>query len=74
MMGSSLVVQWTGFSVFTAVAWVQFLVRELRSRKPKKTPPKQNKQKKKPMIIVTFMERREGTIIRVMVKETNFNL
>ena len=26
-------VQWLGFSVFTATAWVQSLVKELRSRK-----------------------------------------
>ena len=28
-----LVAQWLGFLGFTAVAWVQFLVRELRSHK-----------------------------------------
>ena len=31
--GSFLVVQWLGFRAFTAVAWVQSLVRELRSHK-----------------------------------------
>ena len=29
-----LVTQWLGFLGFTAVAWVQFLVRELRFHKP----------------------------------------
>ena len=32
--GNSLVVQWSGFSAFTARAWVQSLVGELRSHKP----------------------------------------
>ena len=31
--GNSLVVQWLGLSAFTAMARVQFLVRELRFRK-----------------------------------------
>ena len=31
--GNSLVVQWLGFGAFTAVAWVQPLVGELRSSK-----------------------------------------
>ena len=34
--GSSLVAEWLGFWAFTAVAWVQSLVGELRSRKPNK--------------------------------------
>ena len=33
MIGSSLVVQWLGLGSFTAGAWVQSLVRELRSSK-----------------------------------------
>ena len=33
-VGNSLLVQWLGRKAFTAVAWVQSLVRELRSRKP----------------------------------------
>ena len=33
MSGNSLVVQWLGLSAFTARAWVQSLVRELRSHK-----------------------------------------
>ena len=32
--GSSPLVQWVGLGAFTAVAWVQSLVRELRSRMP----------------------------------------
>ena len=32
--------QWLGFLGFTAVAWVQFLVRELRSHKPHSTAKK----------------------------------
>ena len=32
--GNSLVVQWLGLDIFTEVAWVQTLVRELRPRKP----------------------------------------
>ena len=35
--GSSLAVQWLWLSSFTTVAWVQSLVRELRSHKPKGT-------------------------------------
>ena len=33
-IGNSLVVQWLGLGIFTAVAQVQSLVRELRSHKP----------------------------------------
>ena len=33
--GNSLAAQWLGLSAFTAVAWVQSLVRELRSHKPR---------------------------------------
>ena len=33
MRGTSLAVQWLGHSTFTARAWVQFLVQELRSCK-----------------------------------------
>ena len=32
-IGNSLVVLWLGFGAFTALAWVQSLVRELRSHK-----------------------------------------
>ena len=35
LLGTSLVVQWLGLPVFTAVAWVQSLVGELRSHKPR---------------------------------------
>ena len=38
--GSSLRVQWLGFSVFTATAWVHSLVKELRSHKPHGTTKK----------------------------------
>ena len=34
-MGNSLVVQWLGSGAFTAMAWVQSPVGELRSRKPR---------------------------------------
>ena len=34
IVGSSLVASWLGFQAFAAVAWVQFLVGELRSCKP----------------------------------------
>ena len=33
--GNSMVVHWLGLGAFTAVAQVQFLVRELRSHKPR---------------------------------------
>ena len=33
LSGISLVVQWLGLNAFTAVAWVQSLIRELRSHK-----------------------------------------
>ena len=32
---NSLVVQWLGLDIFTEVAWVQSVVRELRSHKPR---------------------------------------
>ena len=41
--GSSLAVQWLGLRAFTAVARVQSLVRELRSRKPHSTARKVKK-------------------------------
>ena len=37
-LGSSLVVYWLGFSAFTAMAWVQSLVGDLRSCKPWSAP------------------------------------
>ena len=43
---SSLVVQWLGLSAFTAVAWVQALVRELRSHKLPSMAKKKKKKKK----------------------------
>ena len=49
MSGNSLVVQWLGLSAFTARAWVQSLVRELRSHKPSgATRKKQQNKTKKP--------------------------
>ena len=36
-LGSSLVAYWLGFQPFTAMAWVQSLVGELRSRKLRAT-------------------------------------
>ena len=44
-LGNSLAVQWLGLGAFTAVAQVQSLVRELRSRKPHSTA--KNKQTSK---------------------------
>ena len=45
---NSLVLQWLGLSAFTAQAWVQSLVRELRSCRLHGTaPPKKNYPKKK---------------------------
>ena len=43
--GNSLAVQWLGVGTFTARAWVQSLVRELRSRKPQKGAAKKKKKK-----------------------------
>ena len=40
--GSSLVAWWLGFWAFTAIAQVQSLVRELRSRKTHGMPPQNN--------------------------------
>ena len=34
VLGKSLVVQWLGLGIFTAMAWVQSLVGELRSHEP----------------------------------------
>ena len=42
--GNSLAVQWLGLRAFTAVAWVQSLVRELRSHKPGSTAKKKKKR------------------------------
>ena len=36
--GSFLVVQWLGLNAFTAVAWVQYLIGELKSCKPSSVP------------------------------------
>ena len=46
-MGNSLVVQWLAFGTFTAVAQVQSLVGEMRSRKPRDTAKIKKKKKKK---------------------------
>ena len=43
--GNSLAVQWLGVGTFTARAWVQSLVRELRSRKPQKGAAKKKEKK-----------------------------
>ena len=42
--GSSLVVQWLGLNAFTAVAWVQSLIGELKSCKPRGVPPTPEKK------------------------------
>ena len=41
--GNSLVVQWLRFRAFTIVAWIQSLVRELRSYMPCREPEKKKK-------------------------------
>ena len=41
--GNSLAVQWLGFRAFTAVVWVQFLVRDLSSHKPHGATKKKRK-------------------------------
>ena len=51
-------VQWLGLPAFTAVAWIQFLVGELRSHKPynvanSPTPASPNKQKTKMKDVTT---------------------
>ena len=43
--GNSLAIQWLGLGTFTARALVQFLVRELRSRKLSGTAKTKKKQK-----------------------------
>ena len=35
ILGYSLAIQWLGLGTFTAMAWVQPLVKELRSYKPR---------------------------------------
>ena len=42
-----MAVQWLGLGAFTAGAWVPFLVRELRYRKPSSTTPTKKKKFKK---------------------------
>ena len=44
-LGNSLAVQWLGLGTFTAVAQVQSLVRELRSRKPQSVATKKRKKR-----------------------------
>ena len=44
--GNSLVAQWLALGAFTAVAWIQSLVRELRSCKPPRGgKPKEGEKK-----------------------------
>ena len=45
--GNSLVVQWLGLGTFTAVAWVQSLVRELRPWKPRGAANKNFKKRER---------------------------
>ena len=45
-LGNSLAVQWLGLSTFTAAAWVQSLVGEVRSRKLFSEAKKKKKKKK----------------------------
>ena len=77
--GNSLTVQWLGLGAFTAVAWVQSLVGELRSRKPhsatKKTKtinkqtktPKQQCPKKKKSVLKLANEERVFIIICIFI-------
>ena len=44
--GSFLVAEWLGFQAFTAGAWVQSLVGELRCLKPGGTPTPPHQKKK----------------------------
>ena len=44
--GSSLIACWLGFRAFTAVAWVQSLIRELRSHKPNQKKKKEEWKEK----------------------------
>ena len=48
--GNSLAVQWLGLHAFTAGAWVQSLVRELRSPKPRGAAKKKNT----PVTLITY--------------------
>ena len=54
--GNSMLVQWLGLGVFTAMARVQPLVRGLRSHKPAMLPKKKKKRRGKmdklPMIAI----------------------
>ena len=43
-LGDSLAVQWLRLGAFTAVAWVQFLVRELRHHKPQGVAKQRKKE------------------------------
>ena len=45
--GNSLAVQWLGLGAFTSVAWVQSLVGEVRSCKPRGTAKKKKKKKER---------------------------
>ena len=53
-LGSSLVVQWLGLGTFTVVAWVQSLVRELRSCKPCGSAKKQTKKPPSTLMALLF--------------------
>ena len=56
--GKSLVVQWLELRAFTAVAWVQFLVKELRSHKPHGTVKnKRQKENSFMMMMCTSIKR-----------------
>ena len=48
--GNSLTVQWLGFGAFTAVAWVQSLVGELRYCKPQGMAKKKGERVKKEIV------------------------
>ena len=50
--GNSLAIQWLELGTFTAVAWLQYLVRELRSCKPRIVAKKKKKERKE---IKTFL-------------------
>ena len=50
-------VQWLGLGTFTAMAWVQSLVRELRSYKPLGVDKKKKKRKKEGLLPNTIYKK-----------------
>ena len=59
-VGNSLAVQWLGLSTFTAVARVQSLVGELRSRKPcSMAPSKKKRQREKFVTVSVYIKKKK---------------